>query len=403
MSTNGLESRAISEVLSAIRVASPQEFDFAGRAFAVRGVAHQHAAQHQHAHQQNAHQHGRQQHAGHQHGQHQRGQQQHGRHQHGAHQHGGQPHAGQQHSHSVQQHEAPDPQAQAFTGTLAAYLYEYAYSRPFKSPLPEATPLDLTVDAGLLEALSMANTTRERWEHGWTITQVMHQGQVSAQKGSLTRNFWPGQFLSKDGPATLPRPGAEISVFYARESRSLQTGFYYAFGEEPEEAGDQLGLVRLYWNVSFEGAPRLVGLVTSRLNRFHVPFRMKFATARSQFDRTDVSVVYTGKRFFPITAELMLDVHPAIEDALGEDVPLFSKRLARGLGVAEDPGSGESFGQSRCRKLAESVWNCYRRGEQSAEARLEEFRRLLEESGLDPEHTHLNSGSLDWYELPEAA
>lgn len=351
MSLNGEGSRAIKEVLGAIKVASPHEFDFAGRSFAVHGVGHQH----------------------------------------GGHQHAGHQHAG---------HAAPDPHAEAFVATLSAYLYEYAYSRPFVGRLPEPATLDLSIDAGLLEALSMANTTRDRWEHGWTIAQILQHGQISAQKGSLRRNLWPGQFLSKDGPASVPRPGAEISVFYARESRSLQSGFYYAFGEEAEEVSDGLGLVRLYWNVSFEGAPRLVGLVTSRLNRFRVPFRVKFATARSQFERTDVSVVYLAKRFFRIAAELMLDVHPEIEDALGDEVPLFSKRLAKGLGVAEDPGTGESFGQSRCHRLAESVWSCYLRGEQTTEARWDEFGRLLKQSGLDPHHTHLNSGSLDWYELP---
>lgn len=361
MSTNGEASRAIKDILSAIKVDSPSGFDFAGRSFAVHGGGHQH----------NGHQHGGHQHAGHQHG---------------------------AHSHAAQT--AQDPYSQAFIATLSAYLYEFAYSRPFISPLPEPAALDLSIDAGLLEALSMANTTRDRWEHGWTIAQILQHGQISAQKGGVTRNFWPGQFLSKDGPASIPRQGAEISVFYARESRSLQAGFYYAFGEEAEDPSDKVGLVRLYWNVTFEGAPRLVGLITSRLNRFHVPFRVKFATARSQFERTDVSVVYISKRYFRITAELMLDVHPEIEDALGEDVPLFSKRVAKGLGVAEDPGTGESFGQNRCRRMAESVWNCYQRGEQTTGARWDEFSRLLKEGGLDPEHTHLNSGSLDWYELP---
>jgi len=249
--------------------------------------------------------------------------------------------------------------------------------------------------------LSRLNTTRERWEHGWTIGQIQQFGQVLAIKGNNRRTVWPGQFLSKDGPAAMPRPGAEISIFYAKESRSLQSGFYYAFGEAAEEAMSGFGLIRLYWNVSRDGAAQFVGLITSRLNRFHVPFRLKCATARSQFDRTDVAVVYLTKRFFPITAELMLDVHPALADFLEEDVPLFSKKIAKGLSVAEDPGTGESFGQSRCRRLAESVWNCYLRGEQSCDAQLKEFHTLLRQSAIDPKHLHLNAGSLDWYELPQ--
>ena len=271
---------------------------------------------------------------------------------------------------------------------------------PFALNYPNRKPATFRRTLKLMEELSAANRTRERWEHGWTIAQILPHGQVMAQKGNVQRSLWPGTFLSKDGPAAMPRPGAEISIFYPKESRSLQTGFYYAFGETPEDETHGFGLVRLYWNISFDGAPRLISMLTSRLNRFHVPFRLKCATSRSQYDRTDVAVVYLAKRFFRITADLMLDVHPEVAEFLNEPVPLFSKRVAKGLGVAEDPGTGESFGQSRCQRLAESVWNCHLQDEQSLEARWNEFRRLLKKSGIDSQHLHLNAGSVDWYELP---
>jgi hypothetical protein len=343
MNNNGNWNGAIKKILAAINVESPDQFNFAGRSFPIQSANNVHPA-------------------------------------HAAHNTNGPMHP--------------------LVLNLSAQLYEYAYSRPFRSPLPEPEAFDFSPDAELIEAVSAANATRERWEHGWTIGQILQHGQILAQKGNNRRSVWPGQFLSKDGPASMPRPGAEISIFYAKESRSLQSGFYYAFSEAAEDETRGFGLTRLYWNVSSDGAAQLVGSITSRLNRFHVPFRLKCATARSQFDRTDVAVVYLTKRFFRIAADLMLDVHPAIADFLNEDVPLFSKKIAKGLSVAEDPGTGESFGQSRCRRLAESVWNCYKRGEQSREAQLKEFHKLLNQSGIDPKHMHLNAGSLDWYELP---
>lgn len=342
MNTNGDWNQSIKEILSAISIESPDQFNFAGRSVNVQAANHQHAA------------------------------------------------------HASTNSNPTHP----LVMNLSAQLYEFAYSRPFGGRLPEPEAPDLSKDSELIEAMSAANSTRERWDDGWTIGQILQQGQIVAHQGSNSRNVWPGQFISKDGPAAMPRPGAQISIFYARESRSLQNGFYYAFGEEVEEHSRGSGLVRLYWNISPEGAATLVGLITSRLNRFHVPFRLKCATARSQFTRTDVAVVYLTKRFFRITAELMLDVHPAVADFLGDDVPLFSKKIAKGLSVAEDPGTGESFGQSRCQRLAQSVWDCYLRGEQSYEGRVSEFRRLLKQSGIHPEHLHLNAGSLDWYELP---
>src|SRR5205807_2591739 len=229
MNTNGDWNRAISDIFSAITIESPDYFHFAGRSFAVQPPGHQHAEH------------------------------------------------------------APPNSNPSLVVNLSAQLYEYAYSRPFRGRLSEPQVLDLSIDSDLIEAMSTANSTRERWEDGWTINQILHHGQIVAQQGSNSRNVWPGQFISKDGPAAMPRPGAQISIFYAKESRSLQSGFYYAFGEEAEEHTRGAGLVRLYWNISAEGAPLLIGLLTSRLNRFHVPFRLKCATSRSQFSRTDVA------------------------------------------------------------------------------------------------------------------
>jgi HopA1 effector protein family len=344
MNRNGTQHEAIKKVLSTISIDSPEQFSLGGRAFPVHTM--------------------------------------------GAHLH-----------HHTNGHRAAEP----IVATLTTYLYEFAYSRTFRNPLPEAEARDLSPDVNLVEAMSAANATSDRWEHGWFISEISHHGPITAQKGNQQRSIWPGQFLSKDGPAAVTRVGAEISIFYAKESRSLQPGFYYAFGETPEETRQSYGLTRLYWNLSPEGAPRLINLLTTRLNRFQVPFRFKCVTAQGQFERTDCAVLYLAKRYFRITAELMLDVHPGIADYLDDDVPLFSKKLARGLSVAEDPGTGESFGQSRSQCLAQSAWNCYLNKQVSLQARLKEFRRLLSERGIDPELPHLNKGSLDWYDLPAEA
>jgi hypothetical protein len=340
MKVHSDQNRAIKEVLAAITVDSPQEFTLAGRKFHVPQV-----------------------------------------------------------NQTVGSNNGSSDPSRPFVNALSAYLYEFAYSRSLRRQLPAPEVMDLSADLGLIDAMSAANSTRERWEHGWKIEQVLHHGQISAYKGSLRRTLWPGQFLSKDGPAAMPRPQAEISIFYARESRSLQNGFYYAFGEIAEEEVNGFGLVRLYWNIKFDGAARLVGHTTSRFNRFHIPFRLKCATARSQFERTDVAVIYLAKRFFGIAAAVIPEVHSEVSDFLEDEVPLFSKKLAKGLGVAEDPGTGESFGQSRCQRLAQAVWNCYIKGQQSTEGRFREFHQLLTANGINTKYPHLNAGSSDWYEL----
>jgi hypothetical protein len=47
--------------------------------------------------------------------------------------------------------------------------------------------------------------------------------------------------------------------------------------------------------------------------------------------------------------------HRNVSAALRPDVPPLTKELARGLSLAEDPGDGLSFGESRCAALARAL------------------------------------------------
>lgn len=294
-------------------------------------------------------------------------------------------------------------QVPALVHHLASAFYRAAYARPFTgfADFDFEARFDSHPDPGLMRGLSESNAGRERWESGWVIGQVLSHGQIIARRGNEQRMVWAGQFLSLDGPRARPRAGAEITLFYARESTSLQRGFYYAFGEQPEGDDQSLGVVRVYFNVSSaEAAPRVLGALTARLNVFQVPFRFKCAVAGAEFTRTDSAVLYLGKRYFRIVAELLTGLHAEIGPFLSHDVPLFSKALAPGLGLAEDPGTGESFGQQRCGLMAEAVWNCFLRGESAAEQRLDELLRLMVVHGIDPQRPHLKAGAFEWHQLP---
>ena len=301
-----------------------------------------------------------------------------------------------------------------FVDRLTWVLYRYVYSHAWSGTLddePEQgeTPQQaaerrrarLTPDEDLLGRLSAANPTSERWEHGWTIAQILPSGQIQAQRGHLQRLVWPGQFLSKDGPGAQHRVGAQISLFYSKESVALQPGFYYMFGETPEEQSHAYGIMRLYWNVEPSGAPPLLGVVGRTLNRYQVPFRMKCAVALPEYERTDVAVLYLPKSMTRFVFSLLPDLYDQVRDHVGDEVPFFSRKLAPGLSLAEDPGTGESFGQHRCRLVAEAVWNCFLHKDERPETRLAELRRLFADNRVHPDHCHMNADSREWYELPE--
>jgi hypothetical protein len=107
--------------------------------------------------------------------------------------------------------------------------------------------------------------------------------------------------------------------------------------------------------------------------------------------------LFLNKKYYPIVSELLPDIYAEIKGGLKPGTPLFSKEIAPGIGVAEDPGNGDSFGLSRCRMLAEGIWSAYSLGLQTVEERFDEVVRQFERYGVSLDKPYLNSGSADQY------
>jgi hypothetical protein len=300
--------------------------------------------------------------------------------------------------HAPHGHGFAQQQANPLAALLEQALYQHCYCRTFDGALREEQ-LDPVHGLDLTPALSEANASRERWDAGWQVYQVLPSGQVLAHKDGRTRSLWPGEFLSTDAPGLAPRPGMNLSVFFMRETKTMQPGFYFAFGEAQEGELDSFSLARFYWNVRAEGAVPLMRAVTRDLNRFQVPFRIKCLTNSAFYARNDPAVLYVDKRFYRVTARVLAGVHREVSRHLRPDPPLFTKPLAAGLALAEEPYTGESFGMQRCRILAEGLLSASTRGLRDEASRLAEVERHFEAYGFTLEAPYLNPRSVDQYEF----
>ena len=79
---------------------------------------------------------------------------------------------------------------------------------------------------------------------------------------------------------------------------------------------------------------------------------------------------------------------------------MFTKALQAGIGMAEEPGSGESFGMHRCRLVAEGIIDAWTTGSQTTEARLEAVEKRFAAGGFQLARPYLNGGSIDLFEKP---
>jgi hypothetical protein len=279
-------------------------------------------------------------------------------------------------------------------------LYDRCYAHRLGGSASAPTQ-SVAADPDFARQLAKANATREHWDKGWVIHQLAPNGQVFVRKGDRERAAMPGAFISEAVLGMAPQIGASVSVRAPRETLDVQPGYYFAFGETLDELADQLSLVRFYFHCDADGAILLIGGLTSMLNSFQVPFQLKAPTVPTLYRRTDAAVLYIGARYFTITARIVAQVRETM--LLESNVPLFTKRLWPGIGVAVEPGSGESFGTHRCRLAAEGIVDAWREGNQDVPARLAAISARFAADGLDLNWPWLGPGGVDLFILPDEA
>jgi hypothetical protein len=261
---------------------------------------------------------------------------------------------------------------------LTSWIYQHCYSTRFNGRIENDELPSTPVDVHLLNALTRANQSQERWEDGWRALQSMPNGQIIARKGTLTRMLAPGEFVNLSGSGTMLAPETPLRVYVPRESRTIQPGYYFAFGETTADALDEYSTARFYWNVSAPGAAQLLELVSRELNLWQVPFRFKSGIHPAMYSRCDSAVLYVPRRAVAFTYQLLLGVLDRMSAFLRPEVPLFALRLDDGLGFADDPGTSESFGMSRCRTLAQAIWRAHCEGALA----IDDWLKLVEEQFL---------------------
>lgn len=286
----------------------------------------------------------------------------------------------------------PPPLVQALQNTF----YQECYTRRSGAPTPPAH-----ADPTFAGRLSQANTTRERWDPGWTIYDIKPGAQIFVQKGERHRSAMPGEYATSSGPGMGMQPGHTVSLHVVRESFQMQPGFYFAFSDTLSDQFDDFSMVRFYFNSTGEGAPSLLGYLSEVLNGYLVPYRYKCLNDPAYYDRADAAVLYVARRYFRIVARLIEEMPEGVATGLKPPQPLFSKPLRPGIGMADDPATGESFGMHRCRLVAEALFEAWQQGQHTPEARLEAVRRHFTRNGLDLDRPYLNPAAADIYARSE--
>jgi hypothetical protein len=275
--------------------------------------------------------------------------------------------------------------------SLREELYSSFYTTGWVVPTHSGRVQPVGSDPQLAAGLSAANAGSGSWESGWMFDRYDGNEAIVATQRLRVRVPVVDCRVNDGGQI---RSGVAVSVPLSKELPALSPGFFMVLGAARSEVVASPHTVRVYWHIAASGAPALVRALTSRLNAETVPFRLKVANHPLRFDRCDAAVLYLPIEAFEGVRAMLADVAMTVASRLRPRTPAFTLALAPGVGLAESPANGESFGEHRCRLLADGIVGADERGVAPGTARAEAVIETLAENGVTIDAPYLEP-SLD--------
>ncbi|EFA73821.1 conserved hypothetical protein [Raphidiopsis brookii D9] len=247
--------------------------------------------------------------------------------------------------------------------------------------------------------LDKANKGEGYFDSGWSVLREETDGSLAVTKGGLRLHIQRDKHLQEYEQSAFV--GDVVSILMPKNL--VQNGFYMAVGNaglQREEA-----MVRIYFNVTPEGAVAVMAGLTEKLNQRGIPFSFKALYNPVDYQRYDAGVLYFGKTDYELVREIVGNVYHQNQFVFKQEIPLFTLELAPGLGLAEEPdkkfGSEESFGMNRCQIIANGLLMAWQQEENSAAGRMTAICEQFSELGIDWQRPYLNADSKNVYQRLE--
>lgn len=309
------------------------------------------------------------------------------------------------------QHVPSELQQKYLNLQLQSFLYGIYYNGSLRSSLAlnsdKTSPVNhqnlenntfLGVDLQFYDRLHESNCGAGYFEPGWQILRQESDGSLAVTRGGLTLHIERERHLHPSEHAATK--GDFVAVRMPRNL--MQNGFYVAVGNAGNDHGNAADadstIVRIYFNLTPEGAIAVMANLTQQLNDQAIPFTFKVLYNPADYDRYDSGVLYFAKKYYPIVRPILHRVYAAHHTAFLPDVPLFTNRLEAGLALAEEPdrkfAAQESFGMNRCQIIANGLLATK---DASSEARFAAILESFAIAEIDLDKPFLNPSSQDIY------
>lgn len=302
-------------------------------------------------------------------------------------------------------------QLKLFSSQLCNFLYGIYYNGAIRTALIlDTQTIDsrnlqnlenntfLGVDLEFYERLHLSNNGAGYFDPGWQVLREESDGSLAVNKGNLTLHIQRSHLQdTQNSTSNL--------IAIKMPPNIVQNGYYMAVGNAGARTLNKTisssQLVRIYFNLTPEGAVAVMHSLTSQLNTKFLPFTFKALYNPSDYDRFDTAVLYFEKSHYAVIQQLLPFIYAKHQLYFREQVPLFTKMLAPGLALAEEPDSKflekESFGLNRCRIVTNALLEAWQQRNESTENRMALIFKHFSLRGIELQRPYLNPNSEDIY------
>lgn len=249
-----------------------------------------------------------------------------------------------------------------FRSIIRSQIYHECYCR-----LRFATRIDLMqnlyredfgkIDKEFLQALKDANQFIKPIQTGWTLENKFSNGSVNVKKNQERRLIPAGDYLFDQFNTNLASNQKAVSIRAYADHFTDASIFHFIFGENYQSTNYPY-LIRFYFNMKAAFASELVTWLSGNLNKLTIPFQFKSPASPEYYTRADAGVLYIENRYFRLVKDLISEHKDMIKPLLNSGTPLFTYQLTEGIGIAQQPTNGSSFGMNISEMLTEGIIYC---------------------------------------------
>ena len=260
----------------------------------------------------------------------------------------------------------------------------------------------LGIDEDFYEQLHHSNHGTGHYEPNWQILRIEPDGSMAVNKDGLTLYIEPECHLQPRKKS--PKVGELIAIWMPKNR--LQNSCYVAVSnigiENQDTQTNDLGVGRIYFNFTSAGAIVLMNSLTQALNNAAIAFSFQVLYNPAAYQRYDAGVLHFERQNYPTIRTILQGIYQEHQAYFQPEIPLFTKFLAPGLGLAEEPNQKfapqESFGMNRCQIVANALLEAWGKGKNALEERMGIINQHFAQHLIDVQHPYLNPSSDDIYQ-----